>query len=772
MDVLHLSTFYLFWDLQLCKRQVWIKCSAAKEIDDICSRECNGLCIRKAKTKHLESLPLQKSLLPSLRLYCRSIQPLKWIDHPVESPNLLKGSDGVKIERVPGMLLCREVVQYRRFGCGGKWRLVSRQVHVTSDKCWLKEIMFFFSYFYMLMTFIIRKTGLLLPGTFCHPIPFSQVVCYVATFWLRIDIKSDFQLPFLMAKTMKLRHVQLPSHEHGLMQQLRGFWIEGHLCDVILKSIDGRQHPAHRVLLSAASVAFKTLLCAPFREVEQIQHGQPIELAATGDVVKAFLDYLYGGEPEIAALDAVELLRLASAYEVKHLATAVESNLFECLDSSLALQVLVQSTSSGFQGLRELCEELIASDFQNCSKQPDFLELSARQLQHIVKRDDVKVTREEDVLEGLFRWGKAYKDRAEGLGFLLSHVDFPSLSTSNLQVLKQAAQSLGPNGDDLDYEVKKAMTWHRKQPASQTSNGYHPKRRCLRQWHAVLGARPEKESWKKVSPFDTHSFNRLIWHRDTLFLCDGDNHRIVSWKPGESTFLTVAGTGASVTGFNQLSGPALLRCFAISPKGEICVAIGCDERSQLISFQNTVGKLVLETDRIHDLCCSPNGTFYVLQADGKRVQKLVDSKLTPVISSEQLPKDQQFVGWTIRVSKEEVLFIQDRSTRSGRILRVCLATLTVSIALDCCGMDCLLGRFFVTPDERLFITTGRGRGKILGAHLGEKPCMSELNLNLPGPMTVEDVVIHDGCVSALVFGRESGVYQYIGAEARRLQLDA
>ena len=180
--------------------------------------------------------------------------------------------------------------------------------------------------------------------------------------------------------------------------------------------------------------------------------------------------------------------------------------------------------------------------------------------------------------------------------------------------------------------------WHEKQPASQSSKGYHPKRRCLRQWHAVLGARTEKDAWK-VSPFETHSFNRLVWHHDTLFLCDGDNHRIVSWKAGETTFLSVAGEGAAVTGFNQLSGSPLL-WWEISTH----------------SFQNTVGKLVLETRWIHDLCCSPNGTFYVLQADGRRVQRLADSKLIPVISSEQLPKDQQFVGWTIRVSKEEVLF--------------------------------------------------------------------------------------------------------------------
>ena len=108
------------------------------------------------------------------------------------------------------------------------------------------------------------------------------------------------------------------------MQQLRDFWKEGHLCDVVLKSIDGIEHPVHRNVLSAASAALKALLCAPFREAEQIRQGKPIEMAASGGVVGAFVDYIYGGEPDVATMDAVELLRLAGAYGLPCLAEAVE----------------------------------------------------------------------------------------------------------------------------------------------------------------------------------------------------------------------------------------------------------------------------------------------------------------------------------------------------------------------------------------------------------------------------------------------------------------
>lgn len=70
----------------------------------------------------------------------------------------------------------------------------------TSSKRWLTEI-FFFLFFYILMTFIIVKTRLLLPGTFYHPLLFSFFFlpffsnCPVATFWLRIDILGISNYP-------------------------------------------------------------------------------------------------------------------------------------------------------------------------------------------------------------------------------------------------------------------------------------------------------------------------------------------------------------------------------------------------------------------------------------------------------------------------------------------------------------------------------------------------------------------------------------------------
>ena len=111
----------------------------------------------------------------------------------------------------------------------------------------------------------------------------------------------------------KIEHADLPQHSLGILQQFREFWIEDHLCDVVLKSNDGAEHRAHAAVLSAASKFFKNLLGGSFLEADRVQKGQPVEIAASKAAVSALLDYVYGGQPEVNLEAGLELLRLAEA---------------------------------------------------------------------------------------------------------------------------------------------------------------------------------------------------------------------------------------------------------------------------------------------------------------------------------------------------------------------------------------------------------------------------------------------------------------------------
>ena len=51
----------------------------------------------------------------------------------------------------------------------------------------------------------------------------------------------------------RVKHADLVQHQVGIVEQFRDFWMEDHLCDVVLKSRDGAEHRAHAAVLSAAS---------------------------------------------------------------------------------------------------------------------------------------------------------------------------------------------------------------------------------------------------------------------------------------------------------------------------------------------------------------------------------------------------------------------------------------------------------------------------------------------------------------------------------------
>ena len=124
---------------------------------------------------------------------------------------------------------------------------------------------------------------------------------------------------------MQLRHREPWSHGNYMMKQLREFWMQSHLCDVVIKSDDGREHRGHRNVISAASGPLKALLNGSFTEGEQISRGGAVDIAASGDVVGALIDHIYGGEPTVNTADAMELLRLAGAYGLTDLVAEIES---------------------------------------------------------------------------------------------------------------------------------------------------------------------------------------------------------------------------------------------------------------------------------------------------------------------------------------------------------------------------------------------------------------------------------------------------------------
>ena len=500
--------------------------------------------------------------------------------------------------------------------------------------------------------------------------------------------EGDQPPPFGVAMgAVKLEHSDRAQHRAGIMQQLRQFWMDDHLCDVVLRSHDGTEHRAHTAVLSAASVFFKNLLGGSFLEAERVQQKQPVKIAASNAALSALLDYIYDGQPEVPVEVGLELLRLAEAYDLPKLAGEIEAGIRASLDSRVALQVLQEG--HGLHSVRAACEDKVAEEFETCSQHPDFGKLTASQLARILKREDLAISREEEVVNALFTWNKVSKDGHAFLGVLLQHVHFQSLSFENLLCLGHTTLS-GSSGDDLHREVEGALTSRKR---SQSPGAFQSKRHCFQHWSPFLGASTEASGREVLSL----GCNSLWWHQGELFAAHLHGRRIIRWKPGDpaSRVRPVAGEGATVAGINDL-GP--LFDLAISPSGEMFVS-DCRNR-RILCFQNGSGDLVVGNADAGALFCSPNGVLYALGQIGRAVAKLVGSTLETVIASESLPADMKFDASRLFVTKEEVIYLLDNLNNNRRILCINPAESLEPVVV---GQIPTEGRSFLTD---LFVTDG------------------------------------------------------------------
>eukprot|EP00435_Cladocopium_sp_Y103_P025364 s1370_g6.t1 len=525
----------------------------------------------------------------------------------------------------------------------------------------------------------------------------------------------------------KVEHTDLPEHSLSILQQFREFWMENHLCDVVLKSSDGAEHRAHAAVLSAASKFFQNLLGGSFAEAARVQRGQPVEIAASKAAVSALLDYIYAGQPEVNLEAGLEILRLAEAYDLPKLASAIEAGFCASLDSSAALKIL--QVAQGLHDLKAACEEKVAQDFETCSQHPDFGKLRASQLARILRREDLSVSREEVVLKGIFNWLKISKEGDGSLGMLLQLVDFQSISVENLLRLGHLPVP-GLNGDDLQREANEALRV-RQQKRTQSPPDFRPKRRCLQHWSPDLGASTEV-SGRQVLPNPAYS---LRCHEGTLYAAGYDGG-IRCWKPGspEADAQQVAGQGARVTGINDLGEQIDI---SIAPTGEIFVADY--QNCRLVSLHNGSGRLVLdELDEDDKICCSPNGVLYVLTAEA--LAKLEGSRLQTVLTLESLPADLQFEANAMFVTKEEVIFVVDHW--SDRILRfnpaesfkpVVVGKVPAEQHPDLCDL-------FITEAGTIYVAD-HGQGKVLAIRPGEADFREVLQC--PNPWRPMSLVVQD-----------------------------
>ena len=185
-----------------------------------------------------------------------------------------------------------------------------------------------------------------------------------------------------------------------LLDKLNELRKDNTLCDVTLQ-IEGQNFSAHRCVLSAASPYFRSLFTSGFKEnkdsVIVLEDTKPA-------VLSEVLRFIYTGEALVNATNAHDLVKIADYLIIPRLKMEVSEYLEECIDATNCLALESFADQFGCESLKQAASEFKIKNFISVVKSEDFKTLNFDKVKELISRDEIIVSKEEEVYEAIVSW--------------------------------------------------------------------------------------------------------------------------------------------------------------------------------------------------------------------------------------------------------------------------------------------------------------------------------------------------------------------------------
>lgn len=229
------------------------------------------------------------------------------------------------------------------------------------------------------------------------------------------------------------------------------------LSDVTLV-VGGERFHAHRVLLAAWSPPFRVMFTNGMRETT----SREVAVEDVGaDAVRLMLKFMYTGDIHVNSANALDVLAVATRFEIEPLVSFCESYLIASIKVRNCAVVLAAADRYSCRELYPACLAFVALHFrQALSSRRALGALDDACMAVLLRSDDLVVDREEDVLEELLSWREVHvalgHERTDAaVARLLPLVRFPLMSTDYLRSVVERHPVIGsmPPTRDLLFEA-------------------------------------------------------------------------------------------------------------------------------------------------------------------------------------------------------------------------------------------------------------------------------------------------------------------------------
>lgn len=197
------------------------------------------------------------------------------------------------------------------------------------------------------------------------------------------------------------------------------------IIETILFSIE-----AHRIVLSAASPCFHTLLTGSMEVGKRRREQSDITIEhVNGETLRALIGFCYIGEIRITADNADELMAVASRLKIVGVVKMCEQYYMEALSRENCLGLWVLATQYDYDELKRDAYAIVMESFPRLMCADEFLNLDKDAVQKLLADDNLNVYSELDVFDALIGWVRADEDKRKAyFAELLTFIRFEQMN--------------------------------------------------------------------------------------------------------------------------------------------------------------------------------------------------------------------------------------------------------------------------------------------------------------------------------------------------------
>lgn len=214
------------------------------------------------------------------------------------------------------------------------------------------------------------------------------------------------------------------SHSEGILQVFNEFRDCRLFTDVVI-SVQGREFPCHRAVLSACSSYFRAMFCNDHRESREML----VEInGILAEAMDSFLTYVYTGRAKITTENVQFLFETSSLFQINTLRDACAKFLEDQLDPCNCLGIQRFADTHSLKQLASRCRNYALTSFSEVAQHEEFLDLNKEELEEYIGSDELSIGKEEVVFEAVMRWVYSNVDQRKPImKALLHHVRLPLL---------------------------------------------------------------------------------------------------------------------------------------------------------------------------------------------------------------------------------------------------------------------------------------------------------------------------------------------------------